>query len=77
MAQRHNTITCSHCKQGLLQRQVTAPRNLQFKASKPSALTPQQQLAGMNVEGPGTRAGARNSVLHNCKGPSCSVCATA
>lgn len=77
IAQRHSDITCSHCKQGQLQRQISAPRSLQFKDSKPSALTPQQQLAGLHVEGPGTRAGARSSVLHNCKGPSCSVCASA
>lgn len=77
IAKRHDPVVCPHCDKGQLQRQITAPRSLQFKASPQRALTPQQQLAGVQVEGPGTRSGARNSVLHNCKGPSCSVCATA
>ncbi|MCP1573035.1 putative FmdB family regulatory protein [Herbaspirillum rubrisubalbicans] len=36
-----------------------------------------EQLAGQGATGPGTHAGAgRSSVLHNCKGHSCSICAT-
>jgi putative FmdB family regulatory protein len=36
-----------------------------------------QQLAGQGAAGPGAHAGAgRSSVLHNCKGHSCSICAT-
>lgn len=77
ISQRHDPVSCPHCHHGQLQRQITAPRSLQFKNSPLRALTPQQQLAGVQVEGPGTRVGARSSVLHNCKGPSCSVCATA
>lgn len=36
-----------------------------------------EQLAGAGATGPGTQAGAgRSSVLHNCKGHSCSICDT-
>lgn len=77
MAQRHEPSPCPHCTNGQLQLQITAPRSLQFKDSPIRALTPQQQLAGTQAQGPGMQSGIRSSVLHNCKGPSCSVCATA
>lgn len=36
-----------------------------------------EQLAGRRAAGPGTHTGAgRSSVLHNCKGHSCSICDT-
>jgi len=36
-----------------------------------------EQLAGRGATGPGTQARAgRSSVLHNCKGHSCSICDT-
>ncbi len=77
VSKRHDPSPCPVCTKGQLHLQITAPRSLQFKDSPLRALTPQQQLAGTQVTGPGTQAGIRSSVLHNCKGPSCSVCATA
>lgn len=77
ISQRHEPGPCPVCATGQLELQITAPRSLFFKDSPLRALTPQQQLAGVNVTGPGTQSGVRSSVLHNCKGPSCSVCASA
>lgn len=77
IAKRHSPGPCAHCDNDALQIQISAPRSLYIKGSPQRALTPQQQLAGVNVEGPGTKKGIRSSVLHNCKGPSCSVCAAA
>ena len=34
----------------------------------------QQQLAGPSVTGPGMKAKAKSSVLHQCAGPNCAVC---
>lgn len=75
MARRHDTSTCPDCETGTLSLKITAPRSLQFKDGPRRAMTPQQALAGTNVRGPGTRSGVRNSVLHNCAGASCAVCA--
>lgn|SRR5690554_1985214 len=77
IAKRHSPGPCAHCDNDALQIQISAPRSLYIKGSPQRALTPQQQLAGVNVEGPGTQKGIHSSVLHNCKGPSCSVCAAA
>lgn len=77
VSKRHDAASCPQCGAGELHLQITAPRSLMFKDSPLRAMTPQQQLAGIQVEGPGTQKGIRSSVLHNCKGPACSVCATA
>lgn len=77
ISKRHDPASCPNCETGELQLQISAPRSLYFKDGPQRALTPQQQLAGVDVHGPGTQKGVRSSVLHNCKGPSCSVCAAA
>jgi len=74
----HGPVSCPYCKEdtsaaplltgGRVALQVTErwrPRN------------GAEQLAGQHAAGPGAHAGAgRSSVLHNCKGHSCSICAT-
>ncbi|MBH0308876.1 hypothetical protein I7E32_00700 [Alcaligenes faecalis] len=75
IATRNDPQTCPACEKGSLLLQISAPRRLFSKASPTRGLTPQQALAGSNVTGPGTRSSTRNSVLHTCMGPGCSVCA--
>lgn len=55
IAKRHSPGPCAHCDNDALQIQISAPRSLYIKGSPQRALTPQQQLAGVNVEGPGTK----------------------
>ncbi len=75
MAKRHEPSSCSRCGTGQLHYRLTAPSMLISKASPFRAATPQQQLAGPSVSGPGTHAHVKSSVLHQCIGPNCAVCA--
>lgn len=75
IAARNDPQTCPACRQGVLLLQLSAPRRLFSKDGPSRTLTPQQALAGADVAGPGTRSRSRNSVLHTCMGPGCSVCA--
>lgn len=74
VAQRHESVRCTQCHQGELHFRITAPRTLISKSSPFRAFTPQQQLAGASVTGPGMRQNVKSSVLHQCIGPNCSVC---
>ncbi|HSH30958.1 MAG TPA: zinc ribbon domain-containing protein [Thiohalobacter sp.] len=74
MAQRNELAECIACKKGQLHLQISAPRSVIIKGGPFRAATPQQQLAGPKATGPGTHQNIRNSVLHQCKGPNCSVC---
>ncbi|WP_341666576.1 FmdB family zinc ribbon protein [Alcaligenes sp. SDU_A2] len=75
IAARNQEQPCPSCQKGTLLLQLSAPRRLFSKDGPARALTPQQALAGTRVTGPGTRSSSRNSVLHTCMGPGCSVCA--
>lgn len=74
VAHRHDPATCTKCHQGLLRFRISAPRTVITKSSAFRATTPQQQLAGPSVTGPGLRSKVKSSVLHQCVGPNCSVC---
>ncbi len=74
MAQRNDLAECIACQKGQLHLQISAPGTVIIKGGPFRAATPQQQLAGPKVTGPGTHRKVRNSVLHQCKGPNCSVC---
>ncbi len=75
MAERHAKADCTVCNTGQLHFRLSAPGTIMSKAGAFRAATPQQQLAGSGVSGPGTRRKTRTSVLHQCIGPNCSVCA--
>lgn len=75
ISSRHDAFSCTACEMGEMQYQISAPRSIAMGASAFRAATPQQQLAGPDVQGPGTRPGIRSSVLHQCSGPGCNVCA--
>lgn len=72
----HCDTTCPYCKQLTAARPAlnAARVGLQVVDSwKPR--TGAEQLAGRGVGGQGTSTRRiRNSVLHNCKGHSCSIC---
>lgn len=74
MAHRNDPAECTACGKGPLHLQVSAPRTVIIKGGPFRAATPQQQLAGPAAAGPGTHRSVRNSVLHQCIGPNCSVC---
>ena len=75
VAQRNDLAECKACQTGRLHLQISAPGSVIVKGGPFRAATPQQQLAGPQVTGPGTQRSTRSSVLHQCKGPNCSVCA--
>lgn len=75
MAERNDPAVCTSCGEESLQLQISAPRSVIIKDGPFRAATPQQQLAGQSVTGPGTRRNVKSSVLHQCIGPNCSVCA--
>ncbi|MBK4737045.1 FmdB family zinc ribbon protein [Noviherbaspirillum pedocola] len=72
----HQKIECPYCgEMTAATPSITGRVELKrVDAWRPQSLA--QQLAGEGITGPGTKAGAaRSSVLHNCKGYHCSICA--
>lgn len=74
VAQRHDPAICPACRQGALHYKLSAPRTIAVRGSGFRAANLQQQLAGPAATGPGLQPKVKSSVLHQCIGPSCSVC---
>jgi len=74
----HGQVACPYCaQQTIAAPMLTGTRVAVQVRQQWRARTGAEQLAGPGAAGPGAHAGAgRSSVLHNCKGHSCSICAT-
>lgn len=71
-------LPCPYCKEETLAAPLLTGGRVGLQVTERwRPRTGAEQLAGPSVAGPGAHAGAgRSSVLHNCKGHSCSICAT-
>lgn len=71
-----DSATCPGCGSGRTEKLVSHCRTV-VMAGRQSLGTPAERLAGIGVNGPGTRGtGSRSSVLHNCAGIGCKTCGT-
>ncbi|MFT5588365.1 MAG: putative FmdB family regulatory protein [Bradyrhizobium sp.] len=72
----HTEVECPYCKQQTTARPALNASRVSLQVTdtwKPR--TGAERLAGNGVAGQGTSTRRiRNSVLHNCKGHSCSIC---
>ena len=78
MQSLHSPLACPYCQAQTTAAPLLTGGRVKLQVSQTwRARNGAEQLAGAGVAGPGAHAGAgRSSVLHNCKGYSCSICAT-
>ena len=72
----YDVICCPYCQQTIpATPMLTGKPQVQIKQRWQPA-NASERLAGCQTYGPGTREnGNKNSVLHNCRGMNCSICA--
>ena len=74
----HGPVACPYCKTDTVAAPLLTGGRVGLQVTKRwRPRNGAEQLAGQGAAGPGAHAGAaRSSVLHNCKGHSCSICLT-
>lgn len=77
MQDLHGLVACPYCKTDVSAAPMLTGGHVGVKVTERwRPRNGAEQLAGQQAAGPGAHAGAgRSSVLHNCKGHSCSLCA--